>query len=63
MYRSARRMLQRIVQSEHRDLSPEEQLHDLVRNHLDALAERYPDLIPRAADFRSRIDEVRKLDP
>ena len=56
-------MLQRIVQSEHRDLSPEEQLHDLVRNHLDALAERYPDLIPRAADFRSRIDEVRKLDP
>jgi len=26
-------------------------------DHLDALAERYPDLIPRVADFRSRIDE------
>jgi len=26
-------------------------------DQLDALAERYPDLIPRIADFRSRIDE------
>ncbi|MBM4089289.1 MAG: hypothetical protein FJ276_07650 [Planctomycetes bacterium] len=26
-------------------------------DHLDSLAERYPDLIARAADFRSRIDE------
>jgi len=26
-------------------------------NHLDSLADRYPDLIPRVADFRSRIDE------
>ena len=26
-------------------------------DHLDALAERFPDLVSRAADFRSRIDE------
>jgi hypothetical protein len=26
-------------------------------DHLDALAERYPDLVPRVADFRGRIDE------
>jgi hypothetical protein len=26
-------------------------------DHLDTLADRYPDLIPRVADFRSRIDE------
>ena len=26
-------------------------------DHLDSLAERYPDLVSRVADFRSRIDE------